>query len=66
MSVSWFFTCNAFLIVFVVQYIRAQENANNDIALAGFMPKDDVSLADEKPFWTKKSAKAEIDVGNNL
>ena len=66
MSFSSFFNCNAFLMVFVVQYMRAQDNANNDIAFAGFMPKDDVSLADKKPFWTKKSAKAEIDVGNNL
>ena len=40
--------------------------ANNDIAFAGFMPKDNVSPADEKPFWTKKSENAETDVGNNL
>ena len=66
MSFSSFFNCNAFLMVFVVQYTRAQENANNDIAFAGFMPKDDVSPADEKPFWTKKSENAETDVGNNL
>ena len=66
MSFSSFFNWYAFLMVFVVQYIRAQENANNDIAFAGFTSKDDVSLADEKPFWTKKSAKAEIDVGNNF
>ena len=66
MGFSLLFRCNVFLVVFVVQYKLAQENANNDIAFAGFMPKDDVSLADEKPLWTKKSAKAEIDVGNNL
>ena len=66
MIFSSFFNCNAFLMVFVVQYIRAHENANNDIAFGGFMPKDDVSLADEKPFWTKTSANAEIEVGNNL
>ena len=66
MGLSLFFNCNAFLMVFVVQYIRAQEYANDDIAFAWFMPKDDVSRADEKPFWTTKSAKAEVDVGNNL
>ena len=69
MSFPWVFGCNVFLIVFVVQSIVvpvAQENANNNIAFAGFMPKDDVSPADEKPFWTKKSENAETDVGNNL
>ena len=66
MSFSLLFRCNVFLIVFVVQHELAQQNANNDIAFGGFMPKDDVSLADEKPFWTKKLANAEIDVGNNI
>ena len=66
MGLSLLFRCNAFLIVFVVQYILAQENADNDIAFAGFMPKDNASLANEKPFWTKKSANTETDVGNNL
>ena len=69
MSFSWVFGCNAFLIVFVVQCNLvpvAQENANNNIAFAGLMPKDDVSPAGEKPFWTKKSENAETDVGNNL
>ena len=66
MIFSLVFGCNAFPIVFVVQYILAQQNAYNDIAFAGFMPKDNVSPADEKPFWTKKSANAETDVGNHL
>ena len=66
MSFSLVFGCNAFLIVFVVQYILAQENADNDIAFARLMPKDNTSPADEKPTWTKKSAKAKTDIGNNL
>ena len=69
MSFSLVFGCNAFLIAFVVQCNKvpvAQENANNNIAFAGFMPKDNVSPADEKPFWNKKSENAETDVGNNL
>ena len=66
MGLSLLFRCNAFLIVFVVQYILAQENADNDIAFAGLMPKDNTSPADEKPIWTKKSAKAKTDIGNNL
>ena len=65
MSFSLVFGCNAFLIVLVVQYSLAQENANNDIAFAGFMAKGNVSPADKKPFWTKKSTNAETDVGNN-
>ena len=66
MSFSWVFGCNAFLIVFVVHYKLAQENANNDNAFAGFKAKDNASPADEKPFWTKKSANTETGVGNNL
>ena len=66
MGFSLLFRCNVFLVVFVVQYKLAQENANNDIAFAGFMAKGNVIPADEKPFWTKKSANTETDVGNNL
>ena len=66
MGLSLLFRCNAFLIVFVVQYKLAQENANNDIAFAGLKAKDNLSPANEKPFWTKKSANTETDVGNNL
>ena len=66
MGFSLLFRCNVFLIVFVVQYKLAQQNANNDIAFAGLKAKDNVIPADEKPFWTKKSANTETDVGNNL
>ena len=66
MGFSLLFRCNVFLIVFVVQYKLAQENANNDIAFAGFKAKDNVSPADKKPFRSKKSANTETDVGNNL
>ena len=66
MGFSLLFRCNVFLIVFLVQYKLAQENANNDIAFAGFKAKDNVSPADKKPFWSKKSANTEADVGNNL
>ena len=66
MGFSLLFRCNVFLIVFVVQYKLAQQNANNDIAFAGFKAKDNVSPADKKPFRSKKSANTETDVGNNL
>ena len=66
MSLSLLFRFNAFLIVSVVQYKLAQQNANNDIAFAGFKAKHNVIPAVEKPFWTKKSANTDTDVGNNL
>ena len=66
MGFSLLFRCNVFLVVFVVQYKLAQENANNDIAFAGFKAKENVIPADKKPSWTKKSANTETDVGNNL